>query len=255
MPANLWTRARGRWVRTAAQTFFRRPITIDNPSPVISFTFDDFPRSAILTGGGILRRFGLRGTYYASLGLMGKQGSTGAFFLPEDLKLAFEQEHELGCHTFEHCDAWVTKTHAFEDSVIENRRALKELVPEASFRTLSYPINLPRLRTKQKVAKYFTCCRGGGQTLNAGQADLNCLSAYFLEKSKGDINDPKRLIDENAKARGWLIFATHDVSASPSAFGCTPDFFEEVVRYAVNSGARVLPVCKACEVLRASSAR
>lgn len=255
MPASLWTRARGRCIRTVARVFFKRPITIDSPSPLISFTFDDFPRSAILTGGSILQRFGVRGTYYASLGLMGKQEPTGAIFLPEDLKLAFEQGHELGCHTFGHCDAWETQTRAFEDSVIENRRALKELVPGASFRTLSYPINLPRIRTKQKVARYFTCCRGGGQTLNAGRADLNCLSAYFLEKSKGNLADPKRLIDENASARGWLIFATHDVCESPSAYGCTPEFFEEIVRHAVNSGARVLPVCEAWEVLRSSSAR
>jgi peptidoglycan/xylan/chitin deacetylase (PgdA/CDA1 family) len=34
-------------------------------SPVISFTFDDFPRSALVKAGAILRERGLAGTYYA----------------------------------------------------------------------------------------------------------------------------------------------------------------------------------------------
>jgi peptidoglycan/xylan/chitin deacetylase (PgdA/CDA1 family) len=247
-----WARVQSYYIRSTARFFFRRPCVTNTQIPFISFTFDDFPRSALLTGGAILKRFGLTGTYYASFGLMGKQAPTGPIFLPEDLKELQEQGHELGCHTFGHYDSWKTDPSVFEDSIIENRRALNELIPGASFRTFSYPINPPRARTKRKVSQHFLCCRGGGQTFNVGTADLNYLFAYFLEKSRGDVEAVKEVIDQNRQARGWLILATHDVCEVPSPFGCTPDFFENIVEYAVKSGAQIVPVVQAWEALCAS---
>lgn len=247
------TRLESPFRRASARFFAKRPFAIATQTPIISFTFDDFPRSALLTGGAILHSFGLAGTYYASLGLMGLQAPTGAIFLPEDLKLLFEQGHELGCHTFSHCHAWDTEPRDFENAIIQNRQVLKELVPEACFKTFSYPISVPRAETKLRVSKYFECCRCGGQSFNSKNADRNYLSAYFLEKSRDNPEAIKRLIDQNSRYRGWLIFATHDISKDPTPWGCTPSLFEEIVRYAVNSGARILPVFQAYETLRARS--
>jgi peptidoglycan/xylan/chitin deacetylase (PgdA/CDA1 family) len=244
-------RVQGRYQRATAHYFFQRPFTINSGIPIISFTFDDFPRSALLTGGPILKSFGLAGTYYASLGLIGKQTATGNMFLAEDLNPLVEQGHELGCHTFNHSHAWDTSPSAFENAIIQNRQALKELTPGISFETLSYPISVPRARTKRLVSKYFACCRCGGQTFNVGTVDLNYLSAFFLEQSRNNPKAIKRLIDDNSGVGGWLIFATHDICKDPTRFGCTPDFFNDIVHYSVNSGARILPVFQAYEALRA----
>ena len=243
-------RANGKYQRATARYFWQRPFAINPQTPIVSFTFDDFPRSALLTGGAILGAFGVAGTYYTSLGLMGKQAPTGAMFLAEDLKALVEQGHELGCHTFSHCHAWDTTPRLFEDAIIENREALKEFVSGVSFKTLSYPISMPRAQTKRRVSKYFACCRSGGQDFNIGKVDLNCLSAYFLEQNRDNPEAIKRLIDQSCRAGGWLIFATHDVCEDPTPWGCTPDFFEDIVRYSVNSGARILPVFQAYEELR-----
>jgi peptidoglycan/xylan/chitin deacetylase (PgdA/CDA1 family) len=252
---NLWLRAQRTYRRRAASLFFRRPLLINSERPLISFTFDDFPKSALRVGGAILNRFGLAGTYYASLGLLGGEASTGRMFDAGDLAALSEQGHELGCHTFSHLDSWDTGTEKFEKSIIENRDALNRLIPGAEFKTFSYPINLPRPLTKAKIADYFLCCRAGGQTLNAGKADLNQLSAYFLEKSRHNIQAIKDLIDHNREVHGWLIFATHDISETPTPFGCTPECFEQVVQYSVGSGARILPVVKALEVLAPQACR
>jgi peptidoglycan/xylan/chitin deacetylase (PgdA/CDA1 family) len=249
----LGRRVQGRYIRTAAHLLFRRPIKIKAQVPYISFTFDDFPRSALLVGGAILKSFGIAGTYYASFGLMGKQAPVGPIFLPEDLRDLQQQGHELGCHTFGHCDAWRTKPAVFEGSIVENRRALNELLPSASLQTMSYPINPPRASTKRRTGQHFRCCRGGGQTFNVGTADLNYLFAFFLEKSRHAPEMVKDLIDRNRRARGWLILATHDVCASPSPFGCTPRFFEDIVQSAICSGARVLPVIQVWQELCAAS--
>jgi peptidoglycan/xylan/chitin deacetylase (PgdA/CDA1 family) len=252
-PQNLWTRIRGRYIRDAARLFFKRPFRINSPVPLISFTFDDFPRSALHTGGAILKRFGVRGTYYASFGLMGKQAPTGEMFLSEDVKTLLQEGHELGCHTFAHCDAWETRTSVFEASIRENQSALDKLVPGASFKTFSYPISPPRMWTKRRISQYFVCGRGGGQTFNLGTADLNYLRAFFLEKNRDCPEVVKNLIDQNRQERGWLIFATHDICENPTPWGCTPAFFADVVQSAVNSGARILPVIQACQELRSVS--
>ncbi len=241
IPDQLWTRAQSRYQRSSATLLFRRPFAIRTATPVISFTFDDFPRSALYQGGAILQQFGLTGTYYASLGLMGTESPSGPMFVPEDLAALLEQGHELGCHTFDHCHAWDTNPDVFTKSIVNNAATLRQLIPGASFRTFSYPMSPPRPQTKRRTAAQFVCCRGGGQTFNAGTADLSYLRAYFLEKGRQNPDTVRRLIDENRRRGGWLILATHDVCALPGPYGCTPVFFEEMVKHSIRSGARILP--------------
>jgi peptidoglycan/xylan/chitin deacetylase (PgdA/CDA1 family) len=248
--SRLVTKAQGKYQRATARYLCKRPLDIRLRTPIISFTFDDFPRSALLSGGKILQSFGLAGTYYASLGLMGKQAPTGEMFLMEDLRGVVEQGHELGCHTFGHCHAWDTDPNSFEQAINENYAALSTVLPGASFKTLSYPIGVPRARTKHLTSKYFECSRGGGQTFNVGTVDLNYLSAYFLEKTRDTPEKIKRMIDANCDANGWLIFATHDICNRPTRYGCTPELFEDIVNYAVKSGAQILPVFHAYEIIR-----
>lgn len=252
---SLGSRIHGFYQRKAASLLFRRQFAIRPQQPLISFTFDDFPRSALFAGGSILHRRGLSGTYYAALGLTGKEAPSGQIFYEDDLATLFGQGHELGCHTFSHYDSWETETDRFENSIIENSAALNRLCPGAEFKSFSYPISLPRPLTKAKVAEYFLSCRAGGQTLNVGTADLNQLSAFFLEQSRNNIQAVKDLISRNRQSGGWLIFATHDISDNPTPFGCTPEFFEQVVAYAVNSGARIVPVVRALEELDAPGCR
>jgi peptidoglycan/xylan/chitin deacetylase (PgdA/CDA1 family) len=247
------TRVRAKCRRLCADHLFRRPFAVDFKGALISFTFDDFPRTALSVGGSILERYGRAGTYYASLGLAGKQDASGPMFTASDLVMLREHGHELGCHTFTHCDSSETSSSVFLDSVVSNQRALEALFPGTSFQTFSFPKSAPRVRAKMGVGRRFECCRGGGQTFNAGVADLNYLKAYFLEQARGDLNAVERIIDRNREAKGWLIFATHDVCESPSPYGCTPEFFDAVVRYAVDSGADILPVVQALERLREST--
>jgi hypothetical protein len=167
-----------------------------------------------------------------------------------DVERLFLAGHELGCHTFDHLSAGGANSRAFEISVSRNASALHRIFPTATFRTLSYPLSVPRLLTKKRMVSRFECCRGGGQTFNAGEADLSYLAAYFLEQARGNLPAVKKMIDDNCSARGWLIFATHDVDAAAGRFGCVPDFFEGVVKYCLTSGSEVLPVAEALDLLR-----
>lgn len=222
---------------------------MQNERPTISFTFDDFPRSAYHTGGAILRSYGFRGTYYAALGLMGTRQPVGEIFSRQDLIDVMADGHELGCHTFSHCHSWNTPPAVFDKSIIDNAGALRELLPQASFKTHAYPLSGPRPDTKRRAAAHFSCCRAGGQWFNATVVDRGLLSAHFLERARNDPDSVKRLIDRNASACGWLIFATHDVGEAASDWGCSPRFMEDIVRYVSRSGSTVLPVSEAWDVI------
>ena len=241
--------------RGLAMRLARRPLIMRNEEPLVSFTFDDFPRSALLEGGAILGSYGQKGTFFASFGLMGSSGPTGDIFSADDVGEVIREGHELGCHTYDHYHAWDTAPSEFQASIVRNREALGKYLPGASFRSLSYPISCPRPRTKRMMSASFDCCRGGGQAFNAGVLDLNFLKAFFLEQARNDFDLIVRLIEANNRKKGWLIFATHDVSESPTEFGCTPAFFEKVVRHSSYSGAKVLTVCEALERIRGSKPR
>lgn len=249
--STLWARAGRAYQRRAARWLGRRPFTIRPGHPLISFTFDDFPRSALLEGGEILQRFEVTATYYAALGITGQRTPCGEMFDIDELPCLIDLGHELGCHTYDHCPAWETDPAAFDASVLRNAEALREHLPHAEFRSLSYPISYPRPETKELMSRHFVCCRGGGQTFNTGEVDLNYLASFFLEQSAHRPAAIREVIAQNAAAGGWLIFSTHDVARSPSRFGCTPQFFKDVVRLAVDSGATILPVSKAWDSVHA----
>src|ERR1044071_9553828 len=93
--AGYLARVRGRIATELPTARFSMPLAVRTTFPLISFTFDDFPRSAFLEAGSILTRYGLLGTYYVSLGLMGKQSHMGPMFQSEDLKQLAGLGHEL----------------------------------------------------------------------------------------------------------------------------------------------------------------
>jgi len=187
------------------------------------------------------------GTYYASLGLIGQEAPTGRIFDLERLHAVKARGHEIGCHTFSHCHAWETRPEVFEASIRRNAQALAEVIPGATFQSHAYPIGTPRPETKRRAGKYFASCRGGGQTFNVGPADLNNLAAFFIEKSRDNLRVISELVQRNAQAGGWLIFATHDVADDPTPYGCTPAVFEKVLNFAADTRATVLTVERGLE--------
>mgnify|MGYP000161408061 CR=1 FL=1 len=53
------TRIRSKWQREASRRLCCRPWVMQNQQPLISFTFDDFPSSALHTAGPILAKHGI----------------------------------------------------------------------------------------------------------------------------------------------------------------------------------------------------
>jgi peptidoglycan/xylan/chitin deacetylase (PgdA/CDA1 family) len=249
--SSIQLRVRNKLRRLLIAHFSRLDFPLRSETAYISFSFDDFPLSAFLVGGRILQKYGVHGTYYVSMRLLNQETSVGLIVSREELQKLVKEGHEVGCHTFDHLDGTVSGPRDFEQSIEANLLSYQEVIPDGRLGVFAYPLDGPDLRVKHFIRNHFICCRGGGQTFNQGLIDLALLKAYFLDwRNADDMCAVKDMIARNNAARGWLIFATHDIAKEPTRYGCRPEFFEEVVRLSVSSGARVLPVMKVCEELQ-----
>lgn len=224
---------------------YRRTAGLRNHGPIVSFTFDDFPRTAYSEGGSILERFGARGTYYAAFGLMNTSNELGEQFRPQDIDSLLEKGHELASHTFNHISSRSVSCAAFCADVKKGSEAVEEAsgVDSANF---AYPFGHVTLQTKRALAS-LTSARSIVSGFNGPEIDLNLLRANSLYGNLDAVERVEELVAENAKRNTWLIFYTHDVRPDPSAFGCTPGLLEMAVSCAARSGSRILTVQQALQ--------
>jgi peptidoglycan/xylan/chitin deacetylase (PgdA/CDA1 family) len=244
---NAFRRLRNRSRRFLSDHLGRRNFLKQDESLHVSFTFDDFPESALVNGGAVLQEHGAAGTYYVSMGRLGLDSPSGTLADADALGTLLSAGHELGCHTYDHLDGWSSTEAQMCESILRNQEAAGALAPGTRLQTFAYPINEPRIRLKRVIGQRFLCCRGGGQTHNGRFMDMNLIRSCFLDSRNTD--DPgsiKRLIDDSRAEGGWLVFATHDVQQHPSRFGCTIGFLRSIVSYCVRSGVRILPVARCC---------
>lgn len=236
--------ARRRWLCSR----HRRTVALGDSGPFVSFTFDDFPRTAYTTGGAILRSLGVRGTYYVAMGLMNTSNELGEQFRLEDLHAAAADGHELATHTFSHRSSRNVSLEAFQKDVRKGRNAVHEIAsldPSANF---AYPYGEVTLAAKRAVGTEMTSCRGIYGGWNGPLVDLNLLRANSLYGEVNRLKAVEQLIVENERRKGWLIFYTHDVRPNPSVYGCTPDLLESAGK-AGKRGAKILPVAEVLEQL------
>jgi peptidoglycan/xylan/chitin deacetylase (PgdA/CDA1 family) len=228
--------------RKILSAVYRRPVALGKLGPVVTFTFDDFPRSALTVGAEILESFGARATYYVAMSLMNTANSLGEQFHEEDLFSLVGRGHELGSHTFSHLSARRAGPDVFIRDAEKGEAALRETLGHLSSGNFAYPYGDLTPGVKRKLGARLTSCRGTTGGLNGPDIDLNLLRANSLY---GDIDHgeaAKRMILENERLGGWLIFYSHDVAARPSRFGCSPQLLKEVCSFAASRRARFMTV-------------
>lgn len=213
---------------------------------VVSMTFDDAPVSAFEQGADAVREAGGFATFYCSLGLMSHPSPCGLLGSPGHLQRAWSCGHELGCHTFDHVDAWSCDNATFMASITRNANAYAALIPGFQPRTFAYPKQGARWSLKRQVSSRFTASRGGRPTAHFETADLNLLRCVFLDETRRPAATTlHHLIERTAQERGWLILATHDVSPQPSPYGCHVRDLRYWLRQSTSAGLRLLTVERA----------
>jgi peptidoglycan/xylan/chitin deacetylase (PgdA/CDA1 family) len=218
-----------------------RPAPVTWPGGVVSFTFDDFPKSALAVGGDILERYGVRGTYYTSMKLAQSDNHLWPIFDDHDIRAAHRAGHEIACHTYTHLDLRQMARPMILAEVRNNAAALSSLIEGFLPTSFAYPYGCVSIIAKRVLGSWFSSCRGIDRGINHGLVDLADLLAVPLYTEDFDGADMRRLIDRTCSLDGWLIFFTHDVTGTPSPFGCKPGQLEAVVAYATERST-ILPV-------------
>jgi peptidoglycan/xylan/chitin deacetylase (PgdA/CDA1 family) len=224
-----------------ARVSHRRPLSLALTRGIISFSFDDFPASAWRRGGAVLEAHGVRGTYYVSMGLEGRPWHGGEGFSRDDVAALVASGHELGCHTFSHQPCWRLSAAELDEDLDRNARSSRFALGEKRFVTFAYPYGLASAAAKRLVAARFAAVRHIRKGINAGTIDMAELRANEISADT-PAQALNRLIDRCRDRNGWLLLFTHDISETPSPWGCTPALFAELVERAVASGCSVLPV-------------
>jgi peptidoglycan/xylan/chitin deacetylase (PgdA/CDA1 family) len=227
----------------------QRPFYLPDRGPIVSFTFDDFPRSALTNGATILKSFGACGTYYAAMGLMGQTNELGEHFRVDDLERLNAEGHELGGHTFSHLSCRSTRFDVFEADAQKGRQSVIRVTENSDSSQFAYPHGHITLKAKGRLGTQMSSCRSTFGGVNVSPVDLNLLLANRLYDFTFDLAAVEYLFKMNDQRRGWLIFYTHDVSDTPSRWGCKPGQLEEAVRIAVRMRHKILTVGAALEVL------
>lgn len=242
-------------VAKSAQVRLARNIKLNAASSameeaVVSFSFDDFPRSALTEGGAMLRQAGWAGTYFTAGGFCGRTVDGLDYFDRGDLLQADAEGHELACHTFGHLRLPAERREIVLEDLEHNTDFLRQIVPRQPLTSFAYPYGDLDLGTKGLIAARYPVCRGIWPGLNVGKMDFAQLKAVPLEARSMDRLDVDSWLDRAVAAKAWLIFFTHDVSDAPSPYGCAKSAFASVIEKVAARRIKVLPINRAASFAR-----
>ena len=225
--------------RKVSRVVERRNARLSFDRPVVSFAFDDAPVSAVETGARILEDAGVRGTYYISSGLAGRDSPMGVYAGLDAVRRLADAGHEIGCHTFSHLDCGRSHPSVMDCDVGLNLDALAQqgLAPE----TFAYPYGEVSPAAKRALGSKYRALRTVRAGMIDGAADLNGLPAVGIEGPRGEEKSLQWLGRAGAK-KAWVILFTHDVRENPSDWGCTPGALKRLVKQALDDGFTVLTV-------------
>jgi peptidoglycan/xylan/chitin deacetylase (PgdA/CDA1 family) len=165
-------------------------------------------------------------------------------FTRGDLDDLLTADHELACHTLDHTSCLSVRTGEFIDGCADNRLKAATMLSGYQLRNFSFPHGHVTLAAKHSLQSAYDTCRSVEWGINSDPVDLGFLRANPMY-SRLAIGRLQQLIHANCRAKGWLVLYTHDVATKPSPYGCTPEYFEEVLRCALESGADVLTIREA----------
>ncbi|KXF79185.1 polysaccharide deacetylase [Paramesorhizobium deserti] len=217
-------------------------ISIETSRPLVSFTFDDVPDTALANGARILEEHGVRGTFYIAGSLAGREEPDRALITREGCLELAARGHEVGCHTFSHKKVRHVGAKAMEADLERNRHHLDQIEESAGKRNFAYPYNAGSFRTRHVFERRFATCRAGGEGINRGSVNPFFLHGVEIRQPESHALGLTGRIDELVAEPGWLIFFTHDIASKPTPFGCTPETFDKLVSYTLSSGCAVLTV-------------
>ena len=223
----------------ASMAIRSRTLRLRNTRPMISFTFDDFPHSAVANGARLLESAGVLGTFYLASQFCDATVDGIAYYTLGDVRRLLECGHEVGCHTATHARVPGLSRKAFNDELDRNQAFVAEHFGDIQLRSFAYPFGAVSPRAKMTAEKRFASCRGIVPEINGGSVDLGLVRAVKLYEHLYDREKLRGLLGK-LRVNSWLVFFTHDVDSSPSVYGVSPSLLGYAIETALEMGHEIL---------------
>ncbi|MDR3512797.1 MAG: polysaccharide deacetylase family protein [Caulobacteraceae bacterium] len=233
---------KGKLRRRLARLVERRPARLSLNRPMVSFSFDDVPATATGAGARTLEAHGVRGTYFISAGLAGREGPMGRYATRGEVLAVQAAGHEIACHTFSHLDCGSAPRGAIEADVERNHAALADW-GAGEARNFAYPYGDVRQAAKAALGRRYSVLRALNPGLIEDGTDLNQTPAVGIEGPDGE-RTAQAWLARAIRRKAWLILYTHDVSDAPTVWGCTPDALGRLVGAAKAGGCDIVTVAE-----------
>ncbi len=225
----------GRVKRRCVSNIAIAPICAPERS-IITFGFDDFPKSAADNGADVLESIGAKAIFYACSGLAGRENLTGEQFVDTDMLALVRAGHEIGAHTHTHRDCAHMPTETALEDIARNLDELRQMGLKTPARHFAYPYGETTLALKRALKDRFVTARGIRAGLNRTRADRMHLRAMELTPDTATTKRAIDAIEQAANAPSWLHIFTHDIRNNPSPYGTTRQELKKIAKTARSSG-------------------
>lgn len=223
--------------RRVVQHRLAAPVMVRPDRPIVSFTFDDFPKSSV-TGADIVEAAGGHAGFYACTSLMrARSPLMGDLFDSATLAELSGRGHEIGAHSHTHLDCGHATTATLERDIAENLVQLKNAGLDKTVSAFAFPYGETSFATKRWTSTVFSTSRGIKPGVNIGRCDRAQLRATELQDSEAHMKRAREMLKTCIQSKGWLMFFTHDVSNAPSPYGVRASMLKDLVAEAVDGGA------------------
>lgn len=230
----------------------RRILPVKLERPIVSFSFDDCPKSVLDNALGPIEAEGWLSTIYIAMGLCETTNHLGLHMSAKDVKAVHEGGHEIGDHSYSHCDGSALPLVDMLTDIEKNQAAFNAIgIPTGG--TFAYPYGEVTPALKRALETCFKGSRGIKSKTHDTSVDLNQIGSNRLYSGR-DFDVLKTQIASLKDAAGWMTIFTHDVRENPSLFGCTPVQLREIIIAVKDSGAQVMTIAKAIKYLEAQNA-
>lgn len=220
------------------------------PQSMVTFSFDDFPKSAADTGAEILGAIGAPAIYYAATGLARTTTPTGEQYDEDDLLNLSKAGHEIGAHTHTHLDCAAAPLETVLNDIEANLHHLKLMGHIKPVKHFAYPYGETTIALKKSLMNKFETCRGILPGHNRQSSDRMQLRSMELKPDSMTTDRAMHAIEMAMKEPTWLHIFTHDVRRSPSNFGTRPADLIAVSRMTRDAQIPIVTPSQAIAILK-----
>jgi len=208
----------GKLERILAKSIVTAPAMLTADAPAVSFSFDDFPKTAYTNAGEILEDSDAKGTYFLSTDLIGTNYEGQIQCDAQDLKNVIHNGHEIGGHTQSHKHLQTLSDAEMKYEIKENLDFISTtLATEIS--SFAFPFGGTSPKAKRNLLPYYQIARAITPGLNYGKIDRMNINAYSLYGDYFSIQRIEKLVDEALRQKHSLFFIlmTFNQNTAPMA--------------------------------------